>query len=398
MDHVRYLAETIGPRGSTTPQEAEAARYAAQVLRDAGLEPVTVPFTSARSAWYPYALFSGLALVSELLFWIGGRWGAIAALALIAPTLASVLLELAFRPNPLRWLLPKGRSQNVWARLQPRGEVRERVVLLGHLDTHRTPLVFSTDRWVRLFSMLVPVGLISSVLLLILFAVGIAATGWLWRLLSLPFAISILGILLLTLQADLTPYTAGANDNASGAGIVLSVAQRLKGEPLAHTEVWVVLSGCEEVGCYGAEAFAQAHRDELGHAAWITIDSADGTGASPGYLRHETFLLTTHSDPNLLALADRVASRHPELDAHAYTFRGAYTEGVIGGKHGFRVLTLSGHRRDGMLPEWHRPTDVVENLDPEVVERTETFLWELLQEIDRQAKRVGNTDSGTGRT
>jgi hypothetical protein len=28
---------------------------------------------------------------------------------------------------------------------------------------------------------------------------------------------------------------------------------------------------------------------------------------------------------------------------------------------------------------------VLENLDPDVVERTEMFLWELLQEIDRQA-------------
>lgn len=73
IDHIRHLAETIGPRGSTTPQEAEAARYAADVLRRLGLEPVTEPFTSARSAWYPYALFSGLALLAEVLFWAAGR-------------------------------------------------------------------------------------------------------------------------------------------------------------------------------------------------------------------------------------------------------------------------------------------------------------------------------------
>jgi hypothetical protein len=384
MNHVRYLAETIGPRGSTTPEEAEAARYAAQVLRGAGLEPVIESFISARSAWYPYALFSGLMLVSELLFWLGDRWGAIAALALAATALASVLLELAFRPNPLRWLLPKGRSQNVWARLQPRDEIREQVVLIGHLDTHRTPLVFSTDRWVRLFNVLVPVGLASSVALVVLFAIGIAAPGWLWRLLSLPFALVALGLLLITLQADLTPYTAGANDNATGAGVVLSLAERLKREPLSHTAVWAVLSGCEEVGCYGADAFAQAHQDKLKHTIWIAVDSVGGAGADPSYLKRETFLLTTQSDPDLLALAERIATRRPELKAFAYAFRGAYTEGVIGGKYGFRVLTLSANRRDGVLPEWHRSTDVVENLDPAVVERTETFLWELLQEIDRR--------------
>lgn len=385
IDHVRYLAKTIGPRGSTTSQEAEAAQYAAQVLRDAGLEPVTETFTSARSAWHPYSLFSGLVLVSEFLFWIGQRWGAIAALALVVLVLVSVLLELAFRSNPLRWVLPKGSSQNVWVRLSPGGQVRQQVVLLGHLDTHRTPLAFSSDRWLKLYRSLVPVGLISTVLLIIIFAVGIAAYGWLWRLLSLPFCLIALGLFVLTVQADFTPFTAGANDNATGAGVVLSVAQRLRREPLTHTTVWTVLSGCEEVGCYGADAFARAHKDELGRPAWITLDSVGSSNAAPTYLTSERFLLTARSDPDLLALAQEVATGHPELDAHSRSFSGAYTEGSIGAKHGFRVLTLTSLPHSGLLTEWHRPTDVVENVDHGVVERTEKFLWEFLQEIDQQA-------------
>jgi hypothetical protein len=389
MEYIRYLAETIGPRGSTTRQERLAARYVAQVLRDAGLEPVTESFVSARSAWYPYVLFAGLMLVSDLLFLVGGRWGAIVALVLGLLSLASVLLELAFRPNPLRRLLPKGQSQNVWVRLPARDEPRERVVLLGHLDTHRTPLAFSTDGWLRLFRSLVPIGLVSAVLLIVLFAIGSFAPGWLWRALSIPFALVALGLLLLTLQADFSPYTAGANDNATGAGIVLSVAQRLNREPLAHTTVWAVLSGCEEVGCYGADAFAQAHRSELmderGRAVWMALDGVGGAGARPGYLKRETFLLTSSSDAELLELAGRVAAQHPELDARARSFSGAYTEGAIGVKHGFRVLTLMESPQRGVLSQWHRPTDVIENLDPDVVERNEAFLWELLQEIDRQA-------------
>ncbi len=384
MEHIRHLAETIGPRGSTTPQEAEAARYAARVLKDLGLEPITEPFTSARSAWYPYVLFTGLVLLAEILFWAAGRAGAIVAAALTAVALASVLLELAFRPNPIRWLLPKGRSQNVWARRMPTGEVRRNVVVTGHLDTHRTPLVFSADRWVRLFSRLVPIGLASAIALLVLFILGAAVPGLLWRLLSLPFALVVLGVFLITLQADFSPYTAGANDNATGAGIVLSLAERLSREPLAHTAVWLVLSGCEEVGCYGAEDFARRHKGELGDAVWITLDSVGGAHSSPAYLTQETFLLTVPSDPQLLALAERVAARHPEWDAHPYRFRGAYTEGSIAAKYGFRVLTVTSHRRDSTFSEWHRPTDTVDRLDPQVVEHTEAFVWEILQEIDQE--------------
>lgn len=381
MDHIRYLAETIGPRGSTTAQEARAAQYAADVLRSLGLEPTVEPFTSARSAWYPYVLFSALMLVAAALFWIAGAAGAIAALLLALFTIGSVLLELAFRPNPFRAFLPKGRSQNVWARIPPTAEVKHRVVLLGHLDTHRTPLVFSTDRWLRLFGLLVPVGLVSSVVLLVLFAIGIASAAWVWRLISLPFALAGLAVYFLTLQADLTPYSPGANDNATGAGIVLHIAERLKAEPLAHTEVWAVLSGCEEVGCYGADAFARAHKAELGRAVWIALDGV-GSRGRPVFITRETFLLPAPSDPNLVALAERVAATHPELGAEGDTFAGAYTEGAIGVMHGFRVLTLTSAPRGAVLTEWHRPTDTVENLDADVLARSEQFLWAILREVD----------------
>jgi hypothetical protein len=392
MEHVRYLAETIGPRGSTTAGEAEAARYAAQALQDAGLAPVTERFTSARSAWYPYTLFSGLLLVSELLFWVGGRWGAVAALALALLALVSVLVELAFRPNPLRWALPKGSSQNVWARLQPRCQPLQEVVLMGHLDTHRTPLAFATDRWLLLFRSLVPVGLVSSVVLVILHGIGIASMARLWRLLSLAPGAVALGLLLLTLQADFSSFSPGANDNATGAGIVLSVAERLRTAPLTRTSVWVVLSGCEEVGCYGADAFARAHREELVRASWVVLDTVGSAGAGPTYLTRETFLLSAPSDPGLLALADRVASRHPELGALGRIFQGAYTEGSIGAKYGFRVLTLTSLSAEGSLAQWHRPTDVADSVDPDVVRRSERFLWEFLQEFDRQAGMVHGTE------
>lgn len=385
MNHVRYLAETIGPRGSTTSQEEEAAKYAFQVLRQIGLEPVIDHFLSARSFWFPYILYAGLLLVSETLFLTAGRWGGILALSLSSLGLVSVLLELAFRSNPLRWMLPKGQSQNVWARLLARKEIKEQVVLLGHLDSPRTPLVFSTDKWVRLVVILVPLGLISSVLLLVIFAIGIIDGSLLWRYISFPLGLIVLGLFLLTIQAELSPYTRGANDNASGAGVVLSLAQRLKEKPLTNTAVWTVLTGCEEVGCYGADAFAMSHGNELGNAIWIAVDLVGGVGAVPTYITRETFLLTTRSDPELITLAESVVKDFPELEVRPHAASGAYSEGVIGGKHGFRVLTLVSFRPDGIVPEWHRITDIVENIDPLLIERNETFLWEILHAIDRQA-------------
>ena len=68
MEHIRYLTLKIGPRGSTTEAEADAARYAAHELAEMGVTPSTETFSSARSAYYPFALWSGLNLLATLLF------------------------------------------------------------------------------------------------------------------------------------------------------------------------------------------------------------------------------------------------------------------------------------------------------------------------------------------
>lgn len=383
IDHVRYLAETIGPRGSTTEPEARAADYAERLLAGKGLEVNNESFSSARSSWWPYALFSTLMLLAWAFHIFGGRSGAVLALALGVFSVASVLLELSFRQNPLRFLLPKGASRNISARIPSTRPARRQAVLVGHLDTHRTPLVFSSDSWLRFFRLLIPLGLISSLALLALFTVSIFSNNELGRLLSLPPGAFVAALVILTLQADLTPFTRGANDNASGAGVVLSLAERLAADPLLETEVWVVLTGCEEVGCYGAESFARAHREELEGAIWLTVDTVGGRETILAYLTQETFLLRTKSDLAMLNLADAIASEHPEWGARRHQIAGAFTEGAIGGKFGFPLLTFIALRHDGSVPEWHRPTDVIERIDEQAVARCEAFLSELLARIDK---------------
>jgi len=261
----------------------------------------------------------------------------------------------------------------------------EQVVLVAHLDTHRTPLVFSTDGWVWLFGKLVPIGLGCTVLLIVLFALGVPLPWPALRYVSIaPLGVA-LGILTLTLQADFTPYTAGANDNASGVGVVLDLAARLAAKPLSHASVWVLLTGCEEVGCYGADAFLPAHRNELGRAAWISVDTVGSRDADPVYLIEERFLTATKSHPDLIRLAEGVSRDHPEWKVRPVLTAGAYTEGAIGAKHGLRVLTLGSRTRSGAMSEWHRPTDTVDRIAEATIEATEAFVWELLEGLDRRS-------------
>jgi hypothetical protein len=88
------------------------------------------------------------------------------------------------------------------------------------------------------------------------------------------------------------------------------------------------------------------------------------------------------SDPGLVALAEQIAADRPELGAYSGVMTLGFTEGAIGIKNGLPSLTFVNLRPDGVLPYWHRPDDVFENVDADVLARTQAFVWELLQRID----------------
>ncbi len=381
MTHVRELAEKIGPRGSTTPEERAAARYIQKTLSLLGYKPKQESFRSARSAWLPAALFWSTLLAAGFLYLGSGRIGGILALILACGSLASMLMELSFRSNPLRWILPKEESQNVWAVRPCEREEKHRMVFVAHMDTHRTPLVFSNASWVRWFERLVPIGMGFAVLLILLLLISLFFKApWLYWLATLPMTASF-GMLILMLQADFTPFSHGANDNASGVAAVLGLAESLLDRPLLHTSVWFVFTGCEEVGCYGADAFLRRHREALEDAFWITLDNVGSTDGHPVVLSRETFLLTSQSDPHLLRTMESVAPAAVKTIA----MKGAYTEGAMGRRHGLRVLTLESHDDDGNLTDWHRPTDTMKNVSSDCIAETEQLALNLARAIDADA-------------
>jgi len=382
LEHIRHLSVDIGPRGSTTTAEAAAAAYAWGVLDKLALSPRMQRFSSGTSQWRPFALAITLTLLAVAVYPLAGRATAILATVLAATTLVSAYLELNFITNPIRWLLPKRPSQNVWTVIPPAGTPTRRLVLVGHLDTHRTPFVFRSPLHLKVFRVLVTAAFASMAALVLLYIAGSIVQSDIIYLISLAPAVLLILDLIMTVQPDMTPYTPGANDNASGAAIVLALAERLKDEPLANTEVWTVNSGCEEVGCYGAIAFLREHREKLKDAYFITLDSVAGPGSGPCYITREGMTKPYRSDPTLVALADQIAADRPELGAYSKVMPLGFTEGAIGIKNGMPSLTFVNLRPDSVLPYWHLPDDIFENVDADVLARTQAFLWELLQRID----------------
>jgi hypothetical protein len=362
MAHIHYLTEVIGPRGSTTAEERQAAEYAQGVLQGLGIEDVRVEeFESACSAWRPYAVCAFLALLAVAIYPLAGRVSALAAALLSALAFYGAYRELNFGDNPIRRLLPKGKSQNVIGIIPPDGEAEKKVVLIGHLDSHRTPLLFRTTFMVYVFMAVVALGFLSLAANALLYLLG-ALTGWpLFYTISWGVAGLALIVLLLCLQADLTPYTKGANDNASAVGVNLSLAERLVREPLQRTEVWVLCSGCEEVGCYGMLAFLKAHKDELRQAYFIDLEGV-GIGQLY-YASREGMTRAYRSHPELVAMAERVAARRPELIAGPRVLPAGYTETGVVVKEGLKGMTIIALSPQGFLPYWHQPEDTIDKIE-----------------------------------
>src|SRR5690606_36426750 len=143
--HASELCAGIGPRPSTQSGERAAAEYSVRALQAAGVRNARLePFKSGRSTYLPFALAIAAGLTGNLLQLLRpARASSLASLLLNGAGAAGFWAEANFRSNWMRRLLPQGVSHNVIGIIPARKELRRRVVLVGHLDSHRTPLAYS---------------------------------------------------------------------------------------------------------------------------------------------------------------------------------------------------------------------------------------------------------------
>ena len=180
---------------------------------------------------------------------------------------------------------------------------------MAHLDSHRAVFWFATDFIVRIF---VPISITAT------FrdfpgdsqSISLAALthwqvlGWLGLFLAFfHFLGWFTGV-----TADLGRYSPGANDNAASVGTVLGLAERLAGQPLQNTEVWLAFTGCEETNAGGTLALIEEHGSELKEALFVDFEMV-GIGDRISYVREEGNIsrLTIPQEVETLVKAGRAA-------------------------------------------------------------------------------------------
>lgn len=388
LKHIIFFTTSLPHRGSTTQFEKQAADYAYEELKSNGYRPIVQEFKSAISAYYP-ALVFGIGMFSSSFYFVLFPFYQIALISLgcISFFIVNILLDSAFKKNIISELLPKKSSQNIIAQLPSLGKKKQTLIFIAHIDSHRTPLLFSSPFWVNILKILVPAALVCSSIVSILILLYIT-THQLFIYPLLLISCAFLIFIILMAQADTTPYTSGANDNASGTATVLALASYFKSHPLTNTELYFVLSGCEEVGSYGARAFAQSYKKIIPCAYWFTIDGLGAKGSVPAILAIETFFLSIKSDPHLLQVAKKTIIDNPSDDAFILPeYRGAYTDSSPGRIEGFKVISLVALKKNGILPTWHTLSDNFHNLDKNTLQKCVNFILHFIKRIDTSKLR-----------
>lgn len=269
IEHVRTLADEIGPRPATTDSEHRAAEWLERTFAGHGLPTEVQEFDAPRTYAWAYVLYHLLTLLAA--FAVGYRpvfvWPAFAVSAIVAYFMWSDL--------DTRWgftrLMPKGPSQNVIARHVPRarrGEKLRKVVIVAHYDSARASLAFSpsmvggfatTFALMKWCTYLVPVGV-----LLIAMPLPSQFDKWLWYGTMAVAAYLIIPLLINVHRELFMPFVDGANDNASGVAAMLGVMERLIPAPDANS--------------LATGSFPSVRRDAA--AAWDADVVPEGSGLS----------------------------------------------------------------------------------------------------------------------
>ncbi len=381
LGHIRTLAVEIGPRGATRPGERRGAEYARTCFEKMGLKPAWETFSSAISNFHPHVLGGVLMLVAFALFPRFERVGPILAALLSLLVVVSELQELGAYNNLFRLVIPRGQSQNVFGVIPPSGEHTRDLVLIGHVDSQRTPLIFRSRGWVKAYNIFIMLAFVTFILQTVLFSLA-AIFVWKWALYAcIPTAICALLLAIIMAQADFTPFTAGANDNASAVGMVLTLAKQFAQQPLEHTRVYAVVSGCEEVQHYGAIDFYRRHRAEMKEPQALVFEMIGCAG--PAWELQEGIIVPFKGDARLVAACERLAAAHPEWQAYPTNISGGNSELADGLRAKVPGICLFGIRQNGEAPYWHQPSDTFDKMDPDVMERTWAFTRALITEIDQ---------------
>lgn len=391
-------------RRAGSREEARAAAYLRDALAELGAEVSLEPFRAPRDTLYfgPALVLLAVALASLAAFALPP----LVSLLVECAALALLLAEASGSPRvDFDLVLPKVESRNVVARFAPAegasggpagraADPRRTLLLMAHYDTQRSSWLFAPP-----ILPFLPAVFGSAYLALALAVFATAAhalrPGAAWpRSLAEPSAVFLLAFALLLAWGGVRGRpVAGANDNGSGVAVALALAARLRAEDPSRP-LWVVLTGAEEVGERGAKAFFRRHRAELPRESVDVVNLDNVGGGRLRYLEGEGMVGYVPYDARLVAAARVLALHRDPEGVLPWGNLILPTDGLVARRFGYAAITFTGVGEDGLIPDYHWPTDTIERLDRAHLASVVEFLAEYARLVGDEGAAARGRDDG----
>lgn len=361
------MLKKVGARPSASMKEREFLSFLRDTLQDFGMAVEWDDFPAPSTyTWAHLFLWIGLAQAG-LLMKIAPLWSVISSLIFLfieyweLATFSILSSQFCFH-----------RSANL---IGKHGYAPE-FVLMAHVDSAR-PSLFFHPRFVTNPRL--------SLLLLVyssLFITGSSVLAVLWHSQVFFWIVLFPSLYLLFLAVGhvhrefcMKP-SPGGNDNGSGVAVVLELARVLKDR---RVPFWVVFTGAEESGTWGALRFLKKYGSILKGKPVLNIDNV-GIGALTVATKEgmwKVYDATPNLVENFRALQESALSFRPYL--------GLSTDATPFLARGLEALTIIALGENGLPVNWHWHTDTVEAVEEE-------NLVKVVQIVTRWVeKRYGHT-------
>jgi len=376
MESIKHICETIGPRESGMPAELKCQEWIKKELEEnkwvdsAEIEP----FKMARYGLLSFGPVIGTLMMLAAIFQVIAYFLPSSALVLAANIITisfSILslvigvLQFLFYKQFLDVFLPKLESHNLYGKIQPEGEMKRRVVIGGHCDSAYEFTIMKIHQNVMVATIAINILFVLAGMVISAISLGTLASRIpLWSM--IVFAVSAILYISFFLLFDFTTVVPGANDNLTGTFVAVSVAKCLKdsGIKLKNTQVEILLTGSEEAGLRGANAWSKKYKpifDAEGvETVFLAFDSMRDFDWMTIYYKDMSGIVT--NSPRAVKLLDKAGERLGIKLPHGVVPAGASDAAAVS-KNGLHAACVAAQNPHG-APYYHNTRDTADNMDP----------------------------------
>jgi len=375
--HIEFLSSRLPDRRSNTENERAAAEFLLERFKRYTPHTEIDDFYSIDTFAYLFASYYVEFLIVALLAswspWFGLVYGLVVFMVYTA--------EFTGYPMMSR-LFPQFETQNVVARFFGAAPKRLLVVTANY-DSPKASLLTLPKRapWLAKAHLLLVVCMVVVVLSCasegagFLQAYGLLTDVWLrWG----AVAILLTAATALYLSENQSEPVRGANGNASGTAVLVSLAESLQQHALASTDVMLIATGSKETWLSGMQHLLTMLGDDHPSTVYF-INVSNVGGAKLRYVRGEGMMHIFPSAKELVRIAEAEA---PAYGATPLTYRGLPTDALAPMVRGFKTLGIMGATDQGLPLNWSWHSDTAANIDFAVLSKACGYVDAIVRRLD----------------